>query len=154
MSRKVGTFSAVLMWAFVTYGCGGGEPAPQGGEMAPSAAPPPQAPAAAPMGAGGALPEGVTAEMVTQGQQIFTGTGLCYTCHGPDGTGTPLAPNLTDVTWINVDGSYDAIVGVVTSGVAQPKEHPAPMPPLGGAQLTPDQLRAVAAYVYSRAHGG
>jgi mono/diheme cytochrome c family protein len=92
--------------------------------------------------------------MVAQGQQIFTGAGLCYTCHGPDGTGTPLAPNLTDVTWINVDGSYDAIVGVVTSGVAQPREHPAPMPPLGGAQLTPEQVRAVAAYVYSRAHGG
>ncbi|MBI4520266.1 MAG: cytochrome c [Gemmatimonadetes bacterium] len=150
MSRKVGRFSPVLTLALITYACGGGEPAPQG-EMAPSAAPPTQTSAAAPMGA---LPEGVTAEMVTQGQQIFTGAGLCYTCHGPDGTGTPLAPNLTDVTWINVDGSYEAIVGVVTSGVAQPEEHPAPMPPLGGAQLTPDQVRAVAAYVYSRAHGG
>jgi mono/diheme cytochrome c family protein len=40
----------------------------------------------------------------------------------------------------------------VTNGVPQPKEHPAPMPPKGGAQLSDDQVKAVAAYVYSLGH--
>jgi hypothetical protein len=40
-------------------------------------------------------------------------------------------------------------VQVVTNGVPQPKQHPAPMPPKGGAPLTDQQVRAVAAYVFS-----
>jgi hypothetical protein len=40
----------------------------------------------------------------------------------------------------------------VTNGVPNPKQHPGPMPPLGGAQRTPEQVRAVAAYVYSLSH--
>jgi mono/diheme cytochrome c family protein len=100
------------------------------------------------------LPDGVTQEMVTAGQQVFSGTGICFTCHGTDGTGTPLAPNLTDQTWINIEGGYDQIVQVVTNGVPQPVEHPGPMPPMGGAQLTEQQIREVAAYVYTLSHGG
>jgi mono/diheme cytochrome c family protein len=37
--------------------------------------------------------------------------------------------------------------------VAQ-KQHPSPMPPMGGAQLTEEQVRALAAYIYSISHGG
>jgi len=33
-----------------------------------------------------------------------------------------------------------------------PKEYRSPMPPMGGAQLTPDQLSALAAYVWSLSH--
>ena len=40
----------------------------------------------------------------------------------------------------------------MTTGVPKPKEHPAPMPPKGGAPLTDDQVKAVAAYVYSLSH--
>src|SRR5690606_26526605 len=100
------------------------------------------------------LPEGVTQEMVTAGQQVFQGAGICITCHGPDAKGTPLAPDLTDQTRINIDGSYDAIVQLVTNGVPQPVEHPSPMPPKGGSQITDEQVRQVAAYVYSLSHGG
>jgi mono/diheme cytochrome c family protein len=98
------------------------------------------------------LPPGVTVEMVRQGQQIFTGQGICYTCHGMDGTGTQLAPNLTDQEWLNIDGSYQAIVDLIPVGVPQPKQYPAPMPPMGGAQLSEDQINAVAAYVYTLSH--
>ncbi|MGH7483600.1 MAG: c-type cytochrome [Longimicrobiales bacterium] len=101
----------------------------------------------------GPPPEGATEAMVTEGQQIFSSTGNCFTCHGPDATGTQLAPNLTDSEWINIDGSYESIIENVRTGVPQPVEHPAPMPPMGGAQLTEDQLRAVAAYVYAISHG-
>ena len=99
------------------------------------------------------LPEGVTQEMVTAGAALW-GTKTCFTCHGTDATGTALAPNLTDSTWLNVDGSFDAIVQLVQTGVPTPKEHPAPMPAMGGAQLTEDEIRQLAAYVYALGHGG
>lgn len=99
----------------------------------------------------GPLPEGVTAEMVTAGQVVFSGSGICYTCHGPDGTGTQLAPDLTDGEWLNVpaDPSLADIVELVKSGVPTPREHPAPMPPMGGASLSDEQVDNVAAYVLS-----
>jgi mono/diheme cytochrome c family protein len=127
-----------------------------------SAAPAAPAPAAteastgaAPAG-GGQLPAGVTADMVASGNTIFHGPGNCYTCHGADAKGTPLAPDLTDSQWLNIDGSYDQIVQVITTGVPTPKDksHPGPMPPKGGSQATDEQVKQVAAYVYSLSHGG
>ena len=99
------------------------------------------------------LPAGVTADQVSQGQQIFSSTGNCYTCHGADAKGTVLAPNLTDQEWINVDGTYEAIQQVVRTGVPTPKSHPAPMPAMGGAQLSDEQITQVAAYVWSLGGG-
>jgi mono/diheme cytochrome c family protein len=93
-----------------------------------------------------------TAKQIEDGKKIFTGKGNCYTCHNTDGKGTPLAPDLTDTTWINIDGSWAAIEGLVKTGVPKPKEHPAPMPAMGGASLNADELKAVAAYVWSLSH--
>ena len=93
--------------------------------------------------------------MVALGDSIFHGQvagGTCTACHGQDAKGTAVAPNLTDSQWLNGDGSYDFIVKTVTTGVPKPKEHPAPMPPKGGATLTDDQVKAAAAYVYSLSH--
>lgn len=84
-----------------------------------------------------------------QGKKIFTGKGICYTCHGMDAKGTPLAPDLTDAEWLNTDGSLAGIESIIKAGVAKPKKHPAPMPPMGGAKLSADEVRAVAAYVHS-----
>jgi mono/diheme cytochrome c family protein len=95
------------------------------------------------------LPEGVTQEMVAAGQTIYSGPGTCFACHGPNGAGTPLAPALNDATWLNVDGSYDALVQVITNGVPQPKQAAVPMMPRGGSSITDAQVREVAAYVYS-----
>jgi len=100
------------------------------------------------------LPPGVTAQMVQEGKQIFEGPGLCYTCHGQNAMGTALAPNLTDNQWIDSDGSFESIVTLVTNGVPQPKQYPAPMPPKGGSSITDDQVRAVSAYVYAISHPG
>ena len=94
-------------------------------------------------GAGGAQ----SPQQVALGDSIFhgqVGGGTCTACHGQDAKGTAVAPDLTDAKWINGDGSYDFIVKTVTAGVPKPKEHPAPMPPKGGAQLTDDQVKAVA----------
>jgi mono/diheme cytochrome c family protein len=91
--------------------------------------------------------------MVAQGQQIFSGKGNCFTCHGPTATGTPLAPNLTDATWLNItDASWENIQGIVRNGVPTPKEHPAPMPPRGGGNFTEEQVRALGAYVFALSH--
>ena len=106
-------------------------------------------------GATGTPPEGATPEMVAAGQQIFTGKGICYSCHGQDATGTPLAPNLTDSEWINITGNdWNEIQTVVRNGVPTPKQHPSPMPPMGGAQLSDQEIQQVAAYVYSLSHTG
>lgn len=96
------------------------------------------------------LPEGVTMEMVTQGRQLFSGQGGCHACHNPQATGTQLAPDLTDGEWINVSGrNYEEIVSLIKTGVAQPQQHPGPMPPMGGANLSDEQVDALAAYIVS-----
>lgn len=92
------------------------------------------------------------AQDTAEGKAIFTGKGNCFACHGPDAKGTPLAPDLTDTKWINIDGSLASIVQLVKTGVPQPKEHPAPMPAMGGATLTDKEVQAVASYVYSLSH--
>ena len=107
----------------------------------------------APAQSAGQPPEGATAEDVTAGQQIFTSMGNCYTCHGPDAKGTALAPNLTDTEWLNIDGSFASIQQNVKTGVPTPKQHPAAMPPMGGATLSDDQIRQVSAYVWSLGGG-
>ena len=99
------------------------------------------------------LPEGVTAAMVEEGQQVFSAAGICFTCHGPDGGGTPLAPDLTDDEWLHSDGDYESIVNTIMEGVSTPKQFAIPMMPKGGTQITADQVRAVAAYVWTLSQG-
>ena len=99
------------------------------------------------------LPEGVTAAMVAQGEGIFMGAGICFTCHLQGGVGGPLAPNLTDDQWLNVDGTYEAIVNLVTTGVPEPMEHPGLMLPKGGTNISDEEVRAVAAYVWTLSQG-
>jgi mono/diheme cytochrome c family protein len=106
--------------------------------------------AANPAGGGPMSPQ-----LIALGDSIFhgqVGGGTCTACHGQDAKGTAVAPDLTDNQWINGDGSYQFIVNTVTNGVPKPKQHPAPMPPKGGAPLNDDQVKAVAAYVYSLSH--
>jgi len=101
------------------------------------------------------VPNGATKEMVALGDRIYhgqVGGATCVGCHGAAGTGTTLGPNLTDTQWLWGDGSYRAIVKTITAGVPEPKKYRSPMPPMGGAQLTDDQVRAVAAYVWGLSH--
>ncbi len=94
----------------------------------------------------------VSQDLVDEGRAVFSGTGTCFACHGPTASGTAIAPNLTDAPWLNIDGSYAAIVGLVRTGVPHPKQYPAPMPARGGAALSESQVCAVAGYVYSVSH--
>ena len=81
------------------------------------------------------------------------GGGTCYVCHGQDAKGSGVGPNLTDGEWLNTDGTLAGITKTIESGVPPPKQAPAPMPPMGGASLSPDQVKAVAAYVHSLGGG-
>jgi len=103
------------------------------------------------------VPKGATREMVALGDSIFhgqVGGAACTGCHGDNGEGTPLAPALAGKgkKWLWSDGSYSGIAKTIREGVPQPKEYRSPMPPMGGAQLTPYQVSALAAYVWSFSH--
>lgn len=101
------------------------------------------------------MPVGVTPAMIAEGDTIFN-TRSCVRCHGPKGVGGVRAPNLTDQTWIHIDGSYDAIVKLVTTGFTKAEQkdpqYPFSMNPRGGMNFTDDQIRAVAAYAWSLSH--
>jgi mono/diheme cytochrome c family protein len=134
-----------------------GEAAPPPADTAPAggadtAAPAGEAEGAAAGGGGG----GASQQLIALGDSIFhgqAGGGTCYACHGQDGKGSGVGPNLTDNEWLNTDGTLEGITKTIQSGVPQPKQAPAPMPPMGGASLSPEQVKAAAAYVHSLGGG-
>jgi mono/diheme cytochrome c family protein len=104
------------------------------------------------------MPAGVTMAMVATGDSIFHARS-CRNCHGMDAKGATNGPDLTSGKFMHVDGSYDSFVQIITTGVAKTDikdpAHPNAMPARGGARpalLTDDQIREVAAYVYSLNH--
>ena len=117
---------------------------------APGSAPPPPAAAqAAPL----PVPPGSSPEQVAAGDRLFHASG-CQGCHGGDAKGTPVGPNLTSGTWLWGDGSQASISDVIAKGVPQPKSYRSPMPAMGGANLSKDDLAAVSAYVWAVGHQG
>jgi glucose/arabinose dehydrogenase/mono/diheme cytochrome c family protein len=100
-------------------------------------------------------PKGASPAMVALGDRVFhgqVGGASCTGCHGAEGEGTPLGPDLRRQTWLWGDGSYASIERIVTEGVPQPKQYRSPMPPMGGAQLSTEQVAAVSAYVWALSH--
>lgn len=90
--------------------------------------------------------------LVARGDAVFHGPGNCYACHGAKAEGL-VGPNLTDAEWIHSKGSYDEIVAQINHGV--PKEESkngVAMPAKGGGAISDDDVKAVAAYVYSLSH--
>lgn len=97
-------------------------------------------------------PAEVTPAAIAKGDTIYHKTGLCYACHGTNAEGA-VGPNLTDGEWLHGDGSYAMIVATVTAGVPADKAKKGiPMPPKGGSSITDEEVKAVAAYVYSLSH--
>jgi mono/diheme cytochrome c family protein len=101
------------------------------------------------------VPPGDTASQVALGERIFRGqadNGTCAGCHGSDGKGSPLAPDLTSGKWLWGDGSLAALTRTITQGVPAPKQYRSAMPPNGGARLSESDVAAVAAYVWALGH--
>ena len=108
--------------------------------------------AAFPAAAQSAMPAGVTKELIDKGNEIFHKSGLCYACHGADGKGL-VGPNLTDDVWLHSKGTYEDIVNQVMKGVTKEESKSGIlMPPRGGSSISDDDVKAVAAYVWSLSH--
>jgi mono/diheme cytochrome c family protein len=54
-----------------------------------------------------------------------------------------------DEHWLWGDGSVPSIAATITNGVPNPKNYRSSMPPMGGAQLTPTDVLALADYVWA-----
>jgi mono/diheme cytochrome c family protein len=94
----------------------------------------------------------VTKEMISQGDAIFHGAGLCFACHGNDAKGA-VGPNLTDDQWLHSKGTYDEIVKSIMVGVTKEQSKSGNiMPPKGGADISDADVKAAAAYVWSLSH--
>jgi cytochrome c5 len=121
-----------------------------------SAAPAPSGGAAA-RAATSATPAEVTPASIALGDSIFHARG-CRNCHGPDAKGRQNGPDLTAGKFLQVNGSYNDFVRVITEGVPvtaiKDTSHKRAMPARGGAPtpLTDDQIKAVAAFVWSLNH--
>ena len=139
--RTVGLLALVI----VAAACGGSKGGAESGA------------AAAPAPAGPKLPAGVTIAMIAQGDSIFN-TASCQRCHGKGAVGAQNGPDLTAGKWQHGSGSYDDIVKTIMTGVPQAEikdpSHRFNMRARGGVQplLTDDQVKAVAAYVWSRSN--
>jgi mono/diheme cytochrome c family protein len=103
-----------------------------------------------------AMPAGVTADMIAEGKTLFEAqTSNCTRCHGPGGKGGQNGPDLTDNTWVQIDGSFPAIEHLILTGVPADKikgNYRFAMRPKGGSQLSDAQVKSVAAYLYSVTH--
>jgi mono/diheme cytochrome c family protein len=97
------------------------------------------------------LPSGMTLDMIRQGDSVFQFAGACNSCHGPDAMGLPdkgsglsLGLNFIPVQW-------QAIDSLVTAGMPEPVTRTSiAMPARGaGSNLSPEQIRQVAAYVWA-----
>jgi glucose/arabinose dehydrogenase/cytochrome c553 len=101
------------------------------------------------------VPPGSSPDQLALGRRIFHGQAAgatCAGCHGADGIGTPVGPDLTNGEWLWSDGSLKGIAATIKDGVAKPKRHPGAMPPYGGIELKDSDLDAVAAYVWALGH--
>jgi mono/diheme cytochrome c family protein len=104
-----------------------------------------------------AMPTGVTALMIASGDSMFN-AGSCQRCHGQKGVGATNGPSFITGPWLQHSGSYDEIVRTITTGVPRTaikdSTHRFQMNPRGGPMnLNDDQVKAVAAYVWSIARG-
>ena len=98
-----------------------------------------------------------TPAMVATGDSLFNGGG-CQRCHGQKGIGAKNGPSLIEGPWLHSDGSYAMIAATITDGVKKETfndtARPFAMQPRGGQMaLSDDQIKAVAAYVFSISRG-
>lgn len=100
----------------------------------------------------GATTVEITPALISQGRSVFTSAGRCSVCHGQTGRGGELGPDLTDSQWIWIQPGanlHAQLVQIIRDGIPDPRVYDSPMPPMGGATLTEEQIQAVAAYVQS-----
>ena len=90
-----------------------------------------------------AVPKGATSAMVAAGDKLYH-ANACIGCHGDSGQGTTIGPPS-----LRRNGSGATEAGRESrrrspKAWQQPKKYRSPMPAMGGAQLSPQQVKEVA----------
>lgn len=104
------------------------------------------------------IPDAELAAMIETGSRLFN-EGTCVICHAVGGRSDGhRAPDFTDAEWLHSDGSVEGIMQTIIWGVERDEmkavtPRPFFMSPGGGMNLSGEELRAVAAYVWSLGHG-
>ncbi|MDA9438034.1 hypothetical protein XH98_02650 [Bradyrhizobium sp. CCBAU 51745] len=93
------------------------------------------------------VPPGYTRDHIVLGDRVFHGeaaNGQCSVCHGIDGKGTPNGNDLTAGMFVWSDGSVRELKRTILHNMAV-------VPGMDG-DLKPDDVDAVAAYVWAISH--
>ncbi|HKY60453.1 MAG TPA: c-type cytochrome [Gemmatimonadota bacterium] len=104
-----------------------------------------------------AVPDSVSSERVLAGSELYNG-GSCAACHAVGGRGVGRrAPDLSDVEWLHSEGDFDGIFEAIFWGVPKDRmkavtPRPFEMHPRGGMTIDREQMKALAAYVWTVAH--
>ncbi len=98
-------------------------------------------------------PPDVTDSVILRGKEVYNGPANCAACHGGRGEGTGDGPSLIDDVWLHGSGSYSDIVRQVMHGTPRRQSKTGkPMPMRGWTPIDDEDVRAVAAYVWSLTH--
>lgn len=97
------------------------------------------------------LPAGMTLDLIRTGDSLFHDKGNCFACHGADATGLPDAGSALTMGLNFVPIEWHPIDSLITVGIPDGITRSAiRMPPRGGrSDLTEDETRATAAYVWA-----
>ncbi|HJQ10657.1 MAG TPA: cytochrome c [Gemmatimonadaceae bacterium] len=97
------------------------------------------------------LPAGMTIQMIVAGDSIYHGQGNCAACHGIEAQGLPAAGDALTVGLNYAQPKWESIDSVIYLGIPERlTRSPIQMPPRGGrSDLTPEQVRRVAAYIWA-----
>ena len=97
------------------------------------------------------LPPGMTLDQITTGDALFHGKGGCFVCHGVEAQGMPAAGDGITAGLAYIPYQWGAIDSLIRAGMPDAvSRSPIAMPPRGArGDLTPDEIRRVAAYVWA-----
>jgi len=97
------------------------------------------------------LPPGMIIQMIIQGDSIYHGAGNCAACHGIEAQGLPAAGDGLTVGLSYAQPKWESIDSLIDRGIPEAlTRSPIQMPPRGGrSNLTPEQVRLVAAYIWA-----
>ena len=97
------------------------------------------------------LPEGMTTDMLVQGDSLYRGKGGCVTCHGQEAGGMPDMGSGITSGLLFIPHEWSAIDSLIQAGIPEPVTRTSiAMPPRGaGSNLTAEESRLIAAYVWA-----